>query len=410
MLRLIGPSVLLGLLCMLGACPAAQEDFGTLVFSREHSKLSLIGGCADPQGPGLWLFVGVGDQSKSSYAHELWFVDLSRDRLDRLEVLDKERVSIGASAGCVIEGETRLAWHLEGGQLALRHLSHSGLGPDISLGGSWEGPAKAAALAEGAVTIVVGNAIGVFDLETETALRHERYWILTGWIDPVTRDVYSIRGAEEAQHDSDLPPVVLARESVLPDGDLRLLAQTDPWTPLELVDRRPEMETYVAYEVVTTNAGSGPGEALVLRNRLSLANPADPDEGEGLMADSTLYVTVRGKGTLADSGTLALETGGLSVMDATVAAGKVVVGGRRYADEPAVVRVLQLDAEGRVQEFAAQHVHNGPTVVDDLKLFTLGSSVYAVAAQWMFREGGDDSSAVTVNMVDVEPTEEWQRR
>lgn len=404
MLRMIcRRPILAGLMCLLGAFGGAQDKPETAIFGREGAQLDLKGGCADQGNSGLWLFVRVENQSKSSDNLETWFVDLAkRSRTSSLEVVAQQPFAGSYSAGCVVEGDTRIAWRLVERRLVLQRLSRSGLGPAITLEGRWDYPASTAALAEGALTLVAANAIGIVDMDSETVVRHERDWILAAWVDPATHDIYSVRAAERIP-DSGFPRVLLTREDVLPNGDLKLMAQTDSWSPFEEVEKGTGAEEFIAYEIVTTSGSDEPshavggssGEALVLRSHfLAEADPSDPSVVSG---SSTLHVAVRDKASLMDTRNFVIDTEGLYVSDAAVVAGEVVIGGSQYA-ESAFVRLLHMDAMGGYQDSAPRSIHDGPTVVDDVELLAMGGSTYAIATQWTVGPSGDGVMAVTVDV------------
>ena len=367
MLRLIFQPVLAVLLWILAVAPLAEPIGETLVVDRDGVQFDLRGGCTNHHGSGLWLFVRVQHSDKSADTLELWFVDVSAERLNRVQVVSEIPIPPGRSVGCAAGDGRSFAWRLvDRGNLHLQGISRDGLERiPVELPGHWEYPVKAVRLDQQILTFVANDAVGIFDLNAETLARHER-WTVAAWIEPGTGDLYSVRSMEAIDEDADgFPPVALTREAVLPDGSLRLLASTDSWPAMQQVEDGPIEEIgYINYSLAATR-----DEVLLLR--------------EHFFGTGRLRVTVRDKATLRDTRTFAVDmrpsVGG--VMDTASVAGQAVAAVPKYSDGSESVRLLHIDPSGRVREFTAPPVHDGPLTILDFELFDVGQFIYAVATQ-----------------------------
>ena len=387
MLRLTGQFVAGGCMCLLATVGTAQTIRETLVFDRDGTEFDLMGSCADEEASGLWLFVRAQRPEKPIDTLELWFADMSGDdRPDRVHLASASPVPRGRTAGCVVRNGTKLGWHLAGRELVLYRLSLDGLEP-LGSYRRWEYPIAAVDFARGVFTVVATDAIGIIDVSTDTVTRHER-WTVAAWIEPATGDVYSVRGVEGDADARGIPPVALVREAVLPDGGLRLLASTDPWPAMEQVEEGSIEEIgSVDYHLVAT------GDRVVLVRSHFL--------GTGRLA-----ITARDKATLGNPRTFGLQMHSSpaqsGVLDAAAVGGQVVLAVPKYSGESIPVRLLQIDAAGGVRALAAPPIHDGPVLVMDMELLTLGESIYAVATQWFSKSTDESSRPVTIDVFGVE--------
>ena len=385
MLRLIVRYVLAGFLCVLATAGLAQPIGETWVLGRDGVRFDLEGGCADHHANGLWLFVRAKRLDAPSDTLELWFVHVSPDdRSDRLQVVSEEPVREGFPVGCVVANGTKLAWRLvDRGKLLVHRLSRDGLEPIGSEPvGRWAYPVKAVALHQGAVTFVATDAVGIIDVEAGTFTRHER-WTAAVWIDPGTGDVYSVRSVEGDEDAEGFPPVALAREAVLPDGGLRLLAATRPWPAMDPVEEGAIDEIgHVDHQLVPTG-----DELAVLRSHFL---------GSGRLAITAWDKTLRNHRTFAvDMHDTPRQSG---VFDSISVGGRLVVAVPKYSGEPAPIRLLYIEPTGAVRESSAPPADDGTLL--DIRLFNLGHFIYAVATQWMPQKS---TRPVTVDVFAAQP-------
>lgn len=238
MLRLIARPGFPALFFVLASAALAEPVGDTWVFAREGAKLEVKGGCADPGVGGLWLFVRVHGTDPSADTLELWFLDTSEDAgSERLHVVGEEPVPRGFEVGCIVGNGARLAWRFTDRRgLSVSRFSHGGLGMIVAETRTWSGFAvKAATFAQGLLTLVADHGVAIIDVETGTVVGHER-WTAAAWIEPGSGDLYSVRSMTAYALEEGFPPVALAREAVLPDGNLQLLASTGSWAAMQPVE------------------------------------------------------------------------------------------------------------------------------------------------------------------------------
>ena len=385
MLRLI-QSGLLGIMCVLVAQGLAQP-LERWVFERDRVEFDVEGGCADNGAGGLWLFVRARQGDKRPHRVELWFVNVGifpEDPSDRLRVVNEETAQEAFSIGCVVSNQTRLAWRLVNrGKLLLHRLSHDGLEPiTVEFAGRWAYPVKAVAFAQGVLTLAAADAVGIFDVEAGTVARHER-WTAAAWINPDTAELYSVRSVGSIDEDADgFPPIALTREVILPNGGLRLLAETEPWPAMRPVEEGSfDQIGQVEHQLVVT-----PDEVLLLRGHYFGTGRLQVSAWDkALRFDRSFLVDIHG------------SPGRSGVFDAGWIAGQLVLAVPEYSGRREPVRLLHVDGSGIVRESKALATHPGTLL--DLALFEIGSSVYAVATQWTHHE----TRPLTVDVFAVPP-------
>ena len=385
MLRLIVQSALAGLLCVLATAGLAQEIRETWVFGRDGVQFDFRGGCADHDAAALWLFVRVRGPDNTADTVELWFVDISPDGpSERLRVVSEEPAPHAFPVGCVVANGTKLAWRLvDRGKLLLHRLSLDGLEPiGKELGGRWEYPVMAVALHQGAVTFVATDAVGIVDVETGTVGHHER-WTAAAWIEPGTGELYSVRSMQTFDDADGFPPVALAREAVLPDGGLRLLASTEPWPAMQPVEEGAVDEIGpVDYQLAAMG-----DEVVLLRSHFL---------GAGRLQLTAWDKTLRNNRTFAvDMHDTPRRSG---VFDSISVGGQVVVAVPKYSGERVPVRLLYIDPTGVVREYSPPQ--SSDASLQNIRLFNLRGSIYAVASQWA---PANSSRPVTVDVFAVQP-------
>lgn len=380
-LRLIARLVFAGLFFLLAGTALAQPTVDTWVFARDGVKLELKGGCADAGLGGLWLFVRVHRTDRSADTLELWFLDTSADaRSEALHVVGEEPVPRGFEVGCIVGNGARLAWRFADGHgLFVNRLSQDGLGMIVAETRDSLGFAtKTAGFAAGFLTLVADHGISIIDVEDGTVSNHER-WTAAAWIEPSSGDLYSARSMAAFALEDGLPPVALAREAVLPDGSLRLLASTDSWPAMQPVEDGDIGEL----GPVDHRIGAIHDEILLLRSHVS---------GTGLLQIEAWDKTLRDPRSFAID---MLETPGRSnFRDSISVDGYVVVAAPKHTDERIPVRLLYIDPDGAVSASFAPPSH---PVLQNVRLFRIGNSIYAVATQWML----DKSAPLREITVDV---------
>ena len=197
----------------------------------------LLGGCADHDSGGLWLVVRA-DPTEGSPdpTAEVWFAGVNPSNgAFALRVIDAFPASSGESAGCVVRDGTRLLWRVAKRELRLYGLTEGGL-DSVGTYRQWEDPV-AAGLARGSLVFVARDALGIIDLESGGAKRHERTTLVAA-IDGRNGDVYSILAVDGDADPHGFPPVTLVRETTKADGSLSLLATTEPWPMMESIGER----------------------------------------------------------------------------------------------------------------------------------------------------------------------------
>ena len=387
MLRLIVRPVLAVLISVLAGAALAQPMGDTWVFARDGAKLELRSGCADPDAVGLWLFVRVHRADASADTLELWFVDTSEDaRSERLFVVGEEPVPRGFGVGCIVENGVKLAWRFADRHgLFVSRLSHDGLGPTVAETRTWSGFAvKAAAFAKGFLTLVADHGVAIVDVEAGTVAKHER-WTTAAWIEPGSGDLYSVRSMTADAYEEGFPPVVLAREAVLPDGNLQLLANTGSWPAMQPVEEGNVQEL----GPVHYGLGAIHDEILLLRSNVFGTGRLDVQVWQRTLRDSRSFAVdmleASGRSNYHDS---------ISVDD------YVVIAAPKYTDERIPIRLLYIDPNSVVHEALAQPSH---PVLQNVRLFRIGDSIYAVATQWML-SGPSPVREVTVDVFRDTPT------
>ena len=381
MLRLIARPVVAGFFFVLAGAAPAQPMGDTWVFARDGVNLELKGGCADLDSAGLWLFVHVHRTDQSTDTLELWFLDTSEDvRSERLRVVGEEPVPRGFEVGCITGNGAKLAWRFADRRgLVVNRLSRDGLGVIVAETRESLGFAtKTAAFAGGFLTLVADHGVAIIDVKAGAVSNHER-WTAAAWVDPGSGDLYSVSSMTAFALEDGPPPVALAREAVLPDGSLQLLASTDPWPAMQPVEEGNVDELGPVHH----RLGAIHDEILLLRSHV--------------FGSGRLQVQVWQK-TLRDPRSFAVDMqktpGRSNFRDSIPVDGYMVVAAPKYTDERMPVRLLYIDADGGVSESFAPPSH---PVLQNVKLFRIGGSIYAVATQWRL----DETSPVREITVDA---------
>lgn len=281
-------------------------------------------------------------------------------------MVGEEPVPRGFEVGCIVGNGARLAWRFADGHgLFVDRLSQDGLGIIVAETRDSLGFAtKSAGFAAGFLTLVADHGVSIIDVEDGTVSNHER-WTAAAWIEPSSGDLYSVRSMAAFALEDGLPPVALAREAVLPDGSLRLLASTDSWPAMQPVEDGDIGEL----GPVDHRIGAIHDEILLLRSHVS---------GTGLLQIEAWDKTLRDPRSFAID---MLETPGRSnFRDSISVDGYVVVAAPKHTDERIPVRLLYIDPDGAVSASFAPPSH---PVLQNVRLFRIGNSIYAVATQWM---------------------------
>ena len=302
---------------------------------------------------------------------EVWFATVNPySSAIALRLIDAVPAPSGVSAGCVVRNGTRLMWQVVERELDLYRLTKDGL-DRVGTFREWEDPV-AAGMVRGSLVFVARSALGVIDLDSVEAKRHERITLVAA-IEHRNGDVYSAIAVDGDVDPHGFPSVKVVRETINDAGTLSLLATTDSWPMMEAIGRRRgDALERGDFEPVNYSLVATLNEVVLLRNYF--------------FGRSQLVLRSWTLGTLDLVGDYEVDVenaadvfGGLN---AGTAGEEVLAGVSTMNDGAERVRVLHMHSGVVSRESVAPElVPNTPVVIQDIVLFNLGQRMYAVSTQ-----------------------------